>query len=122
MTREDLTLALAGVLALAVLAGWVLHAMWARLRHGGAAGPAGHDEMALRLHEAHEAQDAARAELATRTAAQDAAHAQTEATLRRALAEREAELAAAMGSVGELRRNLGDWQRAYEDLASKPDP
>jgi chromosome segregation ATPase len=121
MTREDLTLALGAVLTLAVLAGWALHAMWTRLRHGGAAGPAGHEEMALRLHEAEEAQDAARAALAARTAAQAAAHAETEGALRRALAEREAELTATMDSVRELRANLADWQRAYEDLASKPD-
>jgi hypothetical protein len=115
MTREDLTYALAAALALAVLAGWALHALWTRMRHGGAAGLASHDEMAVRLHAAEETADGARADLQSGIARIEAERAETEETLRRELTQREAELSAAMESVGELRRDLAEWRRAYED-------
>ncbi|MFT6775126.1 MAG: hypothetical protein ACJA1L_002844 [Paracoccaceae bacterium] len=121
MTRDELTLALAAALALAVLAGWALHAMWTRMRHGGAAEVASHDEMALRLHDAEEALDAARARLAADSAAMTAERAEVETALRRTLTEREAELAALMDTVGDLRRNLADWQRAYADATAQRD-
>lgn len=122
MTREDLTYALAAALAIAVLAGWGLHALWTRMRHGGAAALASHDEMAARLHECEEAADAARAALAHGIAREQAERAEAEDALRRELTQREAELAAAMDSVGELRRDLADWRSAYEEaVANRPD-
>lgn len=116
MTREDLTYALAAALALAVLAGWALHALWTRMRHGGAAALASHDEMAVRLHDAEEIADTARADLQSGLARVEAARAEAEEALKRELTQREAELTAAMDSVGELRRDLAEWRRAYEDI------
>lgn len=122
MTREELTYALAAALAVAVLAGWALHALWTRMHHGGAAALASHDEMATRLHDCEEAADAARAALAHGIARLEDERAETEDALRRELTQREAELAAAMDSIGELRRDLADWRTAYEEVvANRPD-
>ncbi|MFT4794613.1 MAG: hypothetical protein ACJAVR_002190 [Paracoccaceae bacterium] len=122
MTREDLTLALAAALAIATIAGWALHALWTRMRHGGAAGLASHDEMAVRLHDAEEAADVARTNLSQGLAHIQAERAETEEALRRELTQREAELIAAMDSIGELRRDLADWRNAYDAaIANRPD-
>ncbi|MGG7568559.1 hypothetical protein ACQ5SO_20590 [Rhodovulum sp. DZ06] len=117
MTREDLTIALALALGAAVLFGVLLHLLWQRLRHGGAAELEKHEHMAERLHEAEEAQEAAEIHMRAEIARVEAERAEAEAALHRALAEREAELAAAMDTVGSLRRDLEGWQEAYEAIA-----
>lgn len=105
MTRIDLFLAILAVLVVAMLSGWALHLLWARLTHRGAADAERLHEMAERLHEVELERDAAERRLQ-----------EAEETLRAALAEREAELGAAMESVGDLRRQLSEWQSAYEAL------
>ena len=117
MTREDLTIALALALLAAAIFGVLLHLIWQRLRHGGAAGLEKHERMAERLHEAEEAQEAAETHMRAEISRIEAERAEAEAALHRTLAEREAELAAAMETVGALRRDVEAWQEAYEAIA-----
>jgi hypothetical protein len=105
MTRIDLWLAILAILLVAMFCGWALHWFWARLsRHREEEADHVH-EMAERLHEAELARDAAEAKLA-----------EVEASAHTAVAEREAELEAAMDTIGGLRHQLGEWQSAYEAL------
>lgn len=114
MTRQELTIALACALAAALLAGWLLHLLWQRVRHGGAAELESHESMAAQLHDAEEARDAAEAHMRAEIARVEAEKAEAEAAMHRAMAEREAELAAAMDTIGALRRDMEAWQLAYE--------
>ena len=121
MTREELTIALDAALAAAVLAGWLLHILWIRARHGGAAALESHEAMAARLHDAEEVRDAAETRMLAEIARAEAEKAEAEAAMHRSLAEREAELAAAMDTVGALRRDVEAWREAYERVA-RPQP
>lgn len=59
MTRDELTLAIAGALTGAVLIGWVLHWIFARLSRDGRARPDEASDLASRLVSAEAARDAA---------------------------------------------------------------
>ena len=116
MTRMELTAAIAAALALAALGGWVLHWLWARIMRGGARDYAEHSDMAELLHAAKLERDAAVArERETAARLTEERHA-AEERLKAKIAEREAELSATMGTLGDLRREIVEWRRAYEAL------
>jgi hypothetical protein len=105
MTRIDLVLAILAILLAAMVSGWALHWLWGRLsRHR--RGEIDHlHEMAERLHEVEFARDVAERKLA-----------EVELASHTAIAEREAELEGAMDTIGGLRRQLAEWQSAYDAL------
>ncbi len=116
MTRIELTVALAAALLAAALTGWVLCWLWGRLARGGARDFAGHSDMAELLHAAKMERDAA-LERERETAARMAVERRAiEESLKARLAEREAELAATMDTLGDLRREVAEWRDAYETL------
>ncbi|MDF2231145.1 hypothetical protein P2H44_01115 [Albimonas sp. CAU 1670] len=106
MTRLELALALGAAMALSAALGWALHALWARLVRRPDAAEARQQELMRQLADAEEARDALVAEAA---AERDALHGrleEVETELTRALHEREAELEAAMDTIGSLRREI----------------
>ncbi len=111
MTRFDLVLAILAILLVAMICGWALHWLWSRLSRPPRSEIDHLHEMAERLHEAEEARDEAERRLA-----------EIETTSRTAIAEREAELEAAMDTIGNLRHEIAEWRAAYEKLeGDKPE-
>lgn len=109
MDREQLTLAIAAALVGAVLAGWLLHAVFGRLNAG--AGPRSvrqTAEMASRLHAAEEAQLAAEMRLRD-----------VEADLKRRLAETEAELSSTLADLERSRVQCDEIREAYRDAMAE---
>lgn len=109
MNREELTLAIAAALVGAVLAGWVLHAVFARLNAG--AGPRDvrqTAEMASRLHKAEEAQLAAEMRLRD-----------VEGDLRRRLAETEGELSSTLAELERTRVQCDEIREAYREAMAE---
>lgn len=107
MTRIPLALSIFAVLVVTFAAGWALHWLWVRL-HSRRDAPDPRHEMAERLHDAEVAREAAELRLT-----------EVEAASHRDAAEREAELAAAMDTIGVLRRQIAEWQAAYDALQGK---
>ncbi|MEC9432809.1 MAG: hypothetical protein VYD87_07870 [Pseudomonadota bacterium] len=106
MTRIELALAFGAALLVAAALGWALGALRARIRRDGGEAARAMADLSRRLADAEEARDALEAEAEARAVALAAAAAETETTLRRDLAERTAELEAAMDTVGALRREI----------------
>jgi hypothetical protein len=109
MNREELTLAIASALVGAVLAGWILHAVFRRLNTG--AGPRSVKqtaEMASRMHAAEEAQLAAEIRLRD-----------VEADLKRRLGETETELASALAELERTRVQCDEIREAYRDAMAE---
>jgi hypothetical protein len=112
MSRDELTLAIAAVLVGAVLAGWVLHAVFRRLNTG--AGPRSvrqTAEMASRLHAAEEAQLAAEIRLRN-----------VEGDLKRRLAETETDLSATLAELERTRVQCDEIREAYRDAMAEGGP
>lgn len=107
MSRLGITVSIAAVLLIAVAVGWISHWLWSRLSRSGSADVDRIDDMATRLYAAEVA-----------AAESENALAGARGELERQLAEREAELAAAMEGLGDARREIEDWRRAYEDVTS----
>lgn len=116
MTRTELTIAIALAIALAAVAGWVLHWLWARMTRGGGRDLAEHSDMAELLHETKLERDAAAARERETAARLTAERQEAETRLHSVIAEREAELAATMDTLGSLRREIAEWRQAYEAL------
>jgi len=111
MDREQLTLAIAAALVGAVLAGWLLHAVFGRLNAG--AGPRSvrqTAEMASRLHAAEEAQLAAEMRLRD-----------VETDLKRRLAETETELSSTLADLERSRAQCDEIREAYRDAIAEGD-
>lgn len=119
MTREELTVALALAMFLALAAGWGLGALWRRVHQVGAAQDEDHAAMAERLHEAEEARDRDAVHHAAEIARLDGERAHAEADLHRRLAASEADLSLAREQIGALQRDVAGWQRAYEGLTGR---
>lgn len=94
MNRTELSLLIAAVLCLAVLAGWCLRWGYNRLAAGSPVAP---ESMAARLHEAELAKEAAIARLA-----------ETERNYANLLNQAYAERDAAMESIGNVRREADE--------------
>lgn len=119
MTRLLLALSIAALLLLFAVLGWVMHWLWHRATGHAAAEEARRADLLARLHAAEMARDAAEARLAA-SDAETAQLAATEAeTLARRLAERDAELAAAMDALREARAATAEWRAAYEALVEE---
>ncbi|SET44591.1 hypothetical protein [Oceanicella actignis] len=106
MTRAELTAALFAALLAAAAIGWALHWLWRRAAHAHAHDPDLHSEMAELLHATKLERDQARQALRETVERMTAERAQSESRLKAQLAEREAELAAIMDTVGDLRRQI----------------
>lgn len=104
MNRTELTLAIAFALVLSALIGWTLRWIFERLNRGGPAPETQMDALAEELLGAQ----AARSEAEARAR-------ETEADLRRKLAQTEAERDAAMDGLGTVRAEL---QQVQERLAA----
>ena len=101
MDRNELTLAIAGALVAAFLAGWVLHWIFSRLnRPAGPRNSRRTADMAARMHAAEEAQHAAEAKLR-----------EVEGDLRHRVAELQSELDATQETL-ERERSQGEELRA----------
>ena len=120
MTRIELAVVLGAAFALAALAGWVLHWLWARVTKAGARELAEHSQMAALLHEAKSERDAVREREAELLARMQAERDAEVGDLSSRLAEREAELAATMDTLGDLRQEIARW-RATQDGAREAD-
>lgn len=99
LNRTELVIAIAVVLFLTFLAGWVLRWLFGRMNRVNSANVNQIDDLATRLHEAEEARDQAMTYLQQR-----------EWELTNKLAQTEAELQAAMEGLGEARREVGALQ------------
>lgn len=106
MTRAELALALGAAVLLAAALGWGLHALFARLSWRSDAEAGEVAELSARLAELEETLDGTREAAARREAELKARLEETETALTRDVAERTAELEAAMETVGYLRREL----------------
>lgn len=109
MSREELTLTIAAALVGAVLAGWILHAVFRRLNAG--AGPRSvrqTAEMASRMHAAEEAQLAAEIRLRD-----------VESDLRRRLADTEGDLASTLAELERTRVQCDEIREAYRDAMAE---
>lgn len=103
MDRNNLTLAIAAGLVAAVLLGWILHAIFARLSNG--AGPRSIKrtaDMARRLHDAEEAQHRAESRLK-----------QVEGDLGPRVSELQAELDASNAALLRAREQTEEIRTAY---------
>jgi prophage endopeptidase len=109
LDRDELTLAVAGTLFGAVVLGWVLHWLFARIARapGSARETAG---LAARLYAA---------EAAAGTAEQR--RAELEADLGQRLADAEAELARTLDELAAARRDAEDVREAYRRAMAPPD-
>ena len=99
MNRTELVIAIAVVLFLAFMAGWVLRWLFGRMNSVNSVNVSEIDDLANRLHEAEEARDQALTYLQQR-----------EWELTNQLSQTEAELQAAMEGLGEARREVGELQ------------
>lgn len=104
MDRNELTLAVAGVLVAAFLLGWVMHWFFARMHAHGPRNAARTADMASRLHAAEAARD--------QTAR---AMAEAEAVAQRRIAGLEADLAAARSAVGHAEAQTEEIRAAYRE-------
>ncbi|MEM7524232.1 MAG: hypothetical protein AAF360_10830, partial [Pseudomonadota bacterium] len=106
--RFDLTLAIAGVLMLAFIAGWAAHWAWVRMAAGLSPRSDRADELAAELMVVEADRDARVAAAEAETSATRAAAEDAETQLRTQLTERGAELEAAMEGLRSARRELSD--------------
>lgn len=120
MTKVTLALAIAATLFGAAAFGWIAGWLWSRSRRGGALERerARQAELAAALHAAEAARDAAERRAEEAETARDEARAAAMAETRSILAERQAELDAAMETVGRLRQEAAEWRSAYESSAA----
>jgi hypothetical protein len=111
VTRLELAAGLGVAVLFAAALGWMLHALWIRMswRSDAEAGEAA--ELAARLADVEEAQDAEREAWRRREAELLARLEEMETALTRDVAERTAELEAAMDTIGHLRRELEEARR-----------
>lgn len=111
MDRNELTLVLTGALFGAVLVGWILHAIFARINR--ASGPRSIKQTALlaeRLHDSEEAREAAETRLKT-----------VETDLNQRLAQMQDELDAAHASLEAARDETEEIRTAYRQSAAERD-
>lgn len=110
MTRLELAATFGAAMLATALLGWGLRWAWERLRSGPPADRARLDALSLQLADVEAERDALAEAAAAREAELSERLQETEGRLRRALAEREAELEAVMETVGSLRRELAAWR------------
>lgn len=115
MSREDLTLAIAGGLFVAFVFGWIAHWLWRLAAEASSPRADRADEMIAELMAVEEARDRLAAEKRELEAALRGEAAENEALLQKLLREREAELEATMDGLRSAREEIAQLQgRASE--------
>ncbi len=106
MTREDLTLAIAGAVLVVFLIGWVSHWLWSWLARAASPRSDRADELVAELLIVEEQRDRAHAEKRELETALRGEAKEHEQLLQSLLREREAELAAAMDGLRRARQEI----------------
>jgi hypothetical protein len=119
VTRLTLAAAIAAPLLIAVGLGWLLHWLWTRMLHAQDPEAARAARLTAQLHAAEAALAAAEARAAAAEAAARAARLAAETEAQALGRQLRAELDAAMGALGEARRESAEWRAAYEDFAGR---